>query len=108
MRVYISGKITDVPVRRYLLRFARAEQMLRAEGHEVINPAAIGLNLPMSFTHRDYMDVDIMLLDKCDAIFMLNNWEDSAGAQQEHEYAEQKGLDIIYENEQIQSEEDRC
>lgn len=97
MRIYISGKISGLSTRDYLLRFHKAEQMLRAAGNEVINPASIGLMLPQTFLHPDYMDIDIMLLSKCDAIYMLNGWEDSEGAQEEHEYAEREGLDIIYE-----------
>ena len=97
MRIYISGKISGCPVREYLLRFSKAEQMLRAAGNEVINPASIGLMFPESFRHSDYMDIDIMLLSKCDAIYMLNGWEESEGARQEHEFAEEEGLDIIYE-----------
>lgn len=104
MRIYISGRITGLTVREYLLRFNKAEQALRAGGHEVINPASIGLMMPESFTHSDYLDIDIHLLSKCDAIYMLDGWEYSEGAREEHDYAETAGLDIIYE--QVPSEED--
>ena len=47
MRVYISGPITKD--KDFYSKFKNAETKLREEGYEVINPAKIGLLMPMSF-----------------------------------------------------------
>ena len=46
------------------------------------------------------MRVDLAVLSICDAIYMLNNWEDSAGAKRELAEAQRLGLDIYYEPEE--------
>lgn len=46
---------------------------------------------------RVWLDGDIELLKRCDAIFMLKNWEQSEGAREEHELARVLDKEIIYE-----------
>jgi hypothetical protein len=85
MIVYISGAITND--KHYRRKFAKAEKRLRKRGFEVINPAKIGDLMPKSFSHRDYMDIDLELLKKADAIYMLKGWHFSIGATVEFMYA---------------------
>ena len=85
MIVYISGAITND--KHYRRKFAKAEKRLRKRGFEVINPAKIGDMLPKSFEYFDYIDIDLELLKKADAIYMLRGWNDSHGANIEYEYA---------------------
>ena len=99
MRVYLSGCISGLPKRGYLLHFKKVEQVLEGEGYEVINPASIGFMFPTTFTHQDYMDIDLALLSKCDVICMLQGWEYSAGAKEEYEYAIRHDMEVIYEEE---------
>lgn len=93
MKIYISGKISGT--HDYLERFKKAEDILKADGWQVINPAAIGDLLPKNTTYKQYMQLDLMLLSMCDAIYMINGWENSEGAKAEHQYAEALGLVII-------------
>lgn len=92
-QIYISGAITDNP--NYKEEFAKAEEFLSdGKGWEVINPAK---NVCSSY--KEYIDVGLMQLMECDAIYMLDNgWELSKGASLELEYAKAVGLRIIYEN----------
>lgn len=46
MRIYISGPITKD--KDYYKKFLMAEAKLTADGHEVINPAKVGLLMPKS------------------------------------------------------------
>ena len=95
MIVYISGAIsTD---KRYRRKFAKAEKRLRKRGFEVINPARIGDLLPKSFEWSDYIDIDLELLKKADAIYMLKTWMNSYGAIDEISYADRNGMFIMYE-----------
>lgn len=94
MRVYISGAITDVD--NYKEHFDKAEKELKEQGHEVINPTSFDNLLPQ-LTYEEYMKLDLCLLDMCEAIYMLNNWKQSFGANREYGYALAKGMLIMEE-----------
>lgn len=95
-RVYVSGAITGEE--NYKEHFARGTKALYNKGFEVVNPAIMDFVLP-SATYEEYMKIDLQLLDMCDAIYMLNNWESSRGANREYGYALAKGMEIMYEPE---------
>lgn len=95
-RIYISGQITGLPRSEWFAKFERVEQQLLAAGHNVINPAK---NM-MRLTYDEYMAIDLMLLENCDAIYMLDNWKKSKGACQELEKARQLALEILYEGDE--------
>ena len=94
MRIYISGPITNTPC--YINKFAVAEQKLKSEypNAEIINPTVLD-KLPLEYD--EYMKLDLMLLDMCDAIYMMNGWEKSKGACIEFGYAVAKELIILSE-----------
>ena len=91
MRIYIAGKITDYD--NYKEHFNKAEKMLTEKGCIVLNPAI----LPGGLKQEEYMRICIPMLQVCDAVYMLNNWKTSAGANIEHQLAEQAGKIIHYE-----------
>lgn len=97
MKVYISGPITGT--KDYSERFEKAEHYLRQQGYEVINPAKIMEPLPESTTWEEYMKIAIVLLEQCDMVFMLKNWQKSGGAVLEQEHASNLGIHTIYEKE---------
>lgn len=49
------------------------------------------------FDYTTWMDIDVSILMRCDAIFMLKGWEHSKGSTHEHALAEQQELKIYYE-----------
>lgn len=88
MRIYISGAITGRPTDEYKAEFGEAERQLWDAGQEVINPARLDYICPDTFDHEDYMDICMILIRKCDAIYMLPSWRHgSRGAQRELDYA---------------------
>lgn len=92
MKVYISGKITGNPF--YKDEFALAERVIEASGCEVVNPTAEEIE---GGSWLDYMRRDIKLLVDCDGVYMLHNWQESAGAKIEHQLARDLGLRVYYE-----------
>ena len=89
MKIYIAGPITNNP--GYEKQFAKAEEALLAEGHLVINPAK-----NPGTCYKDYLDIGLCELMKCDAICLLPGWEESKGARLENHYARAAGLTIYH------------
>lgn len=81
MKVYISGPVTGLPLEEAERAFNEAETTILKKGHEPVNPLKNGL--PGSATWHEHMRVDIKMLLDCQAIFMLEGWEQSDGARLE-------------------------
>lgn len=90
-KVYVAGKISGLA--NYKEIFRNAEIQLKAKGHQVMNPAILG----EGFEYKSYMPICLAMLEACDTVFMLNNWQDSKGAKVEHEYAKLQGKNIVYQ-----------
>ena len=91
MKVYLSGKITGDS--NYRQKFSSMEKELLSYGYVVFNPAV----LPDGFEYEDYMDLDLLILSRCDAIFLMRDWRNSPGAKREYEEAKRLGLRILIE-----------
>lgn len=93
MRIYISGAITGT--NDFAERFNTVEKKLTAAGHMVYNPAHANSFMPEGTTYEDYMKVSFCLLDMAEAIYMIDGWENSRGANREYGYALGKGKTIL-------------
>ena len=91
MKIYLSGKITGDA--NYRQKFGSMEKELHSYGYVVFNPAI----LPDGFEYEDYMDLDLLILSRCDAIFLMRDWKNSPGANREYEEAKRLGLRILTE-----------
>lgn len=91
MKIYLSGKITGDA--NYRQKFGSMEKELLSYGYMVFNPAI----LPDGFEYEDYMDLDLLILSRCDAIFLMRDWKNSPGAKREYEEAKRLGLRILTE-----------
>jgi len=92
--IFISGPMTDIPEHNYP-EFARVEEALQSMGWEVVNPVKFN----QEYDHGDVEGWDWLAthpLDlrecfqkewdavrRCDAIFLLDGWQDSRGARAE-------------------------
>lgn len=95
-KVYISGPITGVD--DYKEKFARVEEMYKAAGHYVLNPAKLSDLLPEDCTTwKQYMDFAIELLKMSSIVVMLPGWEKSKGACVEYYLARELDKMIIEE-----------
>ncbi len=91
MKIYIAGCITDNP--DYKEQFKQAEERLKAQGHTVINPAW----KPHGLTYKQYIDLGLMELMQCEAVYLLRGWEKSNGASLEAQYAITAELKVMEE-----------
>jgi len=102
--IYVAGPYTPWNVGEYLsssidnnIEIARQFAIrLWQKGFTVIcphlNTAHFEQDCPCKYD--DYLQGDLELLSRCDAIFMLPNWEYSTGAKMEYEFVKNSKLDI--------------
>ena len=90
MKVYISGSISTDP--DHLDHFQRTALALRGEGHTVMSPTC----LPCGFEYEDYMHVCYAMIDVCDCVYLMHNWQESPGACREKLYAESKMKRVVF------------
>lgn len=96
-RIYLSGPITEV--NDYMYKFGEAEEYVEQQYKgAVVNPARIIAQLPKELEYEECMDICLRLLDKCDAIYMLDGWQQSKGANREYGDALAKDMIIIKED----------
>ena len=80
---YISGPITGVE--EYWGRFADAENMLAENSLIPINPAGA---FPEGLPYEWYMNIDLRIVDQCDALCFLDGYSNSNGAAREAKRAD--------------------
>jgi hypothetical protein len=90
-KIYIAGPITGID--DYAIRFAQVEQVIEYEGHRAVNPAVLGSGggRPWSW----YMRRALTLMLTCDAVCMLERWEESRGSTFEHYTAVTCGMPVF-------------
>lgn len=94
MKVYISGKMTGLSRERIRRKFEAAAHYIFEQGDTPVNPAQLGIT---QLDYEDYMKIDFALIDICDSVYMMNDWEESPGAIRELHYALSQGKGVIYE-----------
>lgn len=97
---YISGPMTGLP-NKNKEAFEEVESQVndilsryRGETYEIVNPANLELS-SKDPTWEEYMRNDITHLMRCDAIVMMDGWEESKGARIEFMLATKLGMEIL-------------
>jgi hypothetical protein len=96
-RIYISGAISGLDYNEAKAKFGCAETYLLNQGwKDIANPMECKI-----FKRRDewswQMGACLMMLLRCEAIYMLRDWHESKGARIEHAVATELGIEIIYQ-----------
>lgn len=117
MRVYISGKIGEEVISETTRqKFARAEEMLKAKGYQVFNPCderwqrvlkreyegdSYVKSPWLTGTFPDFYSYcllrDLMVLSTKDAVYFLDDWDKSSGANTEHSFATATNKKLLWQ-----------
>lgn len=89
--IYIAGKMKG-KADYGRADFNEAEKRLTEQGYIVLNPASLPVGLP----EKAYMPICLAMLDAADAIYMLEDWKDSFGANLEFDYAVYQSKAIVF------------
>lgn len=91
--IYISGKVTGDE--NYKKKFEEAEEKIkkRYPAAEIVNPTAAGF--PDTYDWADCMRECMHMLKKCNAIYFIEDWQESAGACIERATALRLELEIV-------------
>lgn len=89
MKIYISGKISGLPINDARLNFSICESNFSRIGYKVVNPMSkkYWWNRIFKLPWIVYMIFDILLLLQCRGIFFQRNWKDSRGSRIERNFA---------------------
>lgn len=92
MRIYIAGPMTGKPDFNRTA-FSLAAVRLSAQGAIPLNPAM----LPDGLSEADYMRIGLAMLQCAEGIYLLDGWQDSAGARAEYALAKKLGLACLFQ-----------
>jgi hypothetical protein len=106
MIIYVSGRYsapTKLGILENIMTAEFAAIKVWERGHVAICPH---LNTRFfeektDLTPEEYINGDLNILERCDAILMLGNWRDSHGAKIEHDFAKVENIRIFYHIEDI-------
>lgn len=94
-RIYVSGGITGTT--DYKERFSQGALEASKLATAVIDPSKLDFVMPEGCSHEEWMSICYPLLELCDAIYMLDGWEASTGANLELVRANQLGMKVVYQ-----------
>lgn len=95
-KVYLSGAISGVPGHEEV--FQRAEDLVNSVSDLLaVNAAKVSPHPRFLHPYGKYMRAAVKAMMDCDAIYMLEGWEQSQGARVEHTLAALCGMPILYE-----------
>ena len=100
-KIYISGAISHHDMEERKAAFKATAAFCELCGFESVNPFDNVLHrrgVGDSADWRLHMKEDLKMLLDCDAICMMDGWEESKGATLEHDVASTCGLTVYYES----------
>ncbi len=98
--IYIAGKYrgqSEWQVKQNIQHAEKAAMRLWQKGYAVICPHLNTAFFGGGCDDSVWLEGDLEILKRCDAIYMLTGWTDSEGSRAEFQLAKDMGKDIYYE-----------
>ena len=98
--IYVAGPYRSDSAWGIEQNIRRAEEAaleLWRKGYAVICPHANTRFFQGAMDDSVWLNGDIEILTRCDAIYMIKGWEKSKGATKELELSQELGLEVYYE-----------
>ncbi|MCX8193868.1 MAG: DUF4406 domain-containing protein [Candidatus Pacearchaeota archaeon] len=104
-RVYIAGKLNSMAVDyiKNVHAMLKEAEKVRKAGFSVYVPCLdflIGVYAG-DYNYKDYFENSISWLEASDAVYACGNWKDSNGAKKEIERANELGIPVFYDLENL-------
>lgn len=95
--VYVSGPYTNGIIIKNIEAAEAVSVQLMRNGFDVICPHKNtgGYEKYEDIPYDQYIAMDLNILERCDAIYMMSNWRESNGAKIEMQRALEKGIPVI-------------
>lgn len=93
MKVYVAGKVSGEDRTMCYNKFRNAEKLMESRGFQAVNPIRLVGNWETDWTTA--MKICLRALLDCDGIYLLPDWQESAGAVMEYQMAEALGIKIV-------------
>lgn len=98
--VYVAGKFRG-PHHWAIAENIRAAERVAIEvwrmGHAAVCPHANTIHFQEAVPDQVFLDGDLAILDRCDALVTVDNWTDSVGARAEVAHAITRSIPVFHE-----------
>lgn len=98
--VYIAGPYRsdcENGVFENIIKAREVAVKLWEKGYAVICPHTNSFFMGSRLGDDKFLKGDLEILERCDIIYMLSNWQESKGARLEFEKAKELGIEILFE-----------
>ena len=99
-KIYIAGKVSGEPLAGCTMKFGTAQKEVESQGFEAVNPLAVVGNWQTPW--QKAMRLCLHALIDCDAVLLLNDWQDSRGAMIEQKLAQDLGIKVLLGTKDLQ------
>jgi len=96
MKAYIAGKVSGLDLDSVRTKFSDAEKRLKDMGFDSFNPVQYCLSLGLT-DWDECMKALLPIIQTCDSIYLLPDWNKSKGAKMELKEAIKHKLNVIHE-----------
>jgi nucleoside 2-deoxyribosyltransferase len=98
--VYLASRYSDPDpqvMRENVRQAGKIAHGIMKKGYAVISPVnnSDWQGKEAEFTHKEWLEMDFKLLERCDILVLGYNWENSAGCLEERKFAEENNIPVI-------------
>jgi hypothetical protein len=97
--IYVAGPYRNHSEWQVIQNIRKAETVaieIWKKGHVAICPHLNTAHFGGILPDERWLEGDMLIIERCDAMCMVKEWQDSVGAQMEHQRAVELGMPIYY------------